>query len=376
MPVYPRNILIFRIGSLGDTLVALPAFWAIREHFPEAHSTLLCSRYHGKSYVLTQDVVQDIGVIDDFISYPTSDSWLLDKLLKSFNYLSLAVRLRRRHFDTLVYLAPTEKRYPRVERDRRFFELAGIRHFIGMRALRAGPDESLSSSAHAVPPVADQLLGRLAADGIPVPPPGSGKMDLSLNEQDEKKVMVWLKELPPDGGRLWLGIGPGSKMPAKVWFSERFIAVVRRLIDEYDLWPVVFGGPEDSAIGQRMINQWGRGYVAAGALGIRPAAVALKRCVLYLGNDTGTMHLATAVQTPCVAIFSARDEPGKWDPYGPRHRVLRTQIDCAGCMLVECKEQNMECLRRITVEQVTAACRELLLSRLAGLKAGAGAVVV
>jgi ADP-heptose:LPS heptosyltransferase len=72
------------------------------------------------------------------------------------------------------------------------------------------------------------------------------------------------------------------------------------------------------------------------------------------------MHLAACAQIPCVAIFSSRDWPGAWYPYNVEARVFRSDIECEGCYLVECVERQNECLKRISVEQVLSACREML----------------
>jgi len=101
-------------------------------------------------------------------------------------------------------------------------------------------------------------------------------------------------------------------------------------------------------IGPRIVN-W------AGSLSVLESAEALRRCTLYLGNDTGIMHLAAAVGTRCIAIFSARDHPGKWYPYGQGHVVIRKQIPCEGCYLTVCEEHRMACLMEINVEEVCQA---------------------
>jgi ADP-heptose:LPS heptosyltransferase len=133
-----------------------------------------------------------------------------------------------------------------------------------------------------------------------------------------------------------------------------------RLAAERDVWPVIFGGPEDRPAGDTLLSKWGRGYNAAGALALRSSAAALKRCRLYLGNDTGTMHLAAAVGVPCAAIFSARDLPGRWYPSGRGHHVFRSQVDCEGCGLTACVERYNECLERISAAEVLAACQSIL----------------
>jgi asparagine synthase (glutamine-hydrolysing) len=359
-----KRILVFRIGQLGDTIVALPAMWTVRRHFSNAHLALLCDRHPGKRYVLGSDLLEGTHIFDEVLSYPVSD---LGFILKPGRMANLLAAIRRRKFDTLVYLAPSNRTIEQVERDRWFFSLAGIKHFIGMEGfphLAAKiPGQPLAGTNSET----DLLLRRLAVSGLPVKFNGGkvdrvvpNAMDLGLGQSEEAQVAAWLSRLGPDGGRPWVAIGPGSKMPAKRWPPERFKQIVSSLVDEFDIWPVVFGGQEDKALGDQLLNHWKRGYNAAGALGLRPAAAALKRCTLFLGNDTGTMHMAAAVGVPCVAVFSSRERPGMWFPHGDGHRVFRSEIDCEGCGLVECIERQNECLKRISADQVLSACRELL----------------
>ena len=230
----------------------------------------------------------------------------------------------------------------------------GIKNFPDVPAKK--PGVPLAGLGHE----ADLLLARLTKSGISIPRADQGSVDLGLGEEENKAVDSWLKNLPTDGGRSWIGVGPTSKMPAKRWPIERFGEVVRALIEQFDVWPIVFGGTEEKVIGDRLLENWGRGYNAAGALGVREAAAALQRCDLFLGNDSGAMHLAACAKTPCVAIFSSRDWPGAWYPYHVASRVFRSDIECEGCYLVECVERQNECLKRISVEEVLAACREML----------------
>ncbi len=360
--MHPRRILVFRIGQLGDTIVSLPAMWALREHFPDADLTLLCDRHPHRKFVLAADLLTGTGIFSRFISYRVDNS-MPGRWRRGVEMVRLLVRLRRQRFDTLAYLAPSARTRSQVYRDRRFFAAAGITHFIGMSGFPDLPAKIDGMPLGATAPEADLLLARLEKDGIPVPAPGKGSLDLGLGDAEEEAVRLWRSGLSPDGGRPWIAIGPGSKMPAKRWPAERFGEVVAQLITRFDVWPVVFGGEEDRPLGERLLRAWGRGYNAAGVLAIRAAAVALEQCLFYLGNDTGTMHLAATVGIPCVALFSARDRPGMWFPYGARQRVFRSQIDCEGCGLMECVERRNECLQRIRTDDVLEACEAVLTAR-------------
>jgi heptosyltransferase-3 len=340
----------------------LPALWAVRRHFRDAHLTLLCNRRGGNSHVLAADLLEGTGVFDELALYPEERgngraAWLL-------HMAKLLVQLRRDRYDTLVYLAPSGRSREQIERDRRFFSAAGIREFSGMTGFPALPVKQPGRPLDSMPSEADLLLARLAADGIAVPGPGSGSVELKLGSREEAEVRAWLGKLPTDGGRPWIGLGPGSMMPAKRWPEQRFQTAVGELINEFDFWPVVFGGTEDAAMAARLVGKWGRGYNAAGGLSVRAAAAALKRCTIYLGNDTGTMHLAAAVGTPCVAVFSARAHPGLWYPYGSESRVLRAEVECEGCGLEECVQRQNRCLELIDTQSVLRACRDVIKNRL------------
>jgi asparagine synthase (glutamine-hydrolysing) len=353
----PKRIVVFRIGQLGDTIVALPAMWLVRKNYPAAYMALLCDRHPGKTHVIASDLLRGSRIFDEYLSYPVSES---GEFMRSGRMATLLANIRRKNFDTLVYLAPTNRTAEQVARDRRFFSLAGIRNFIGMHGFEHLEPKQEGEPMRSSPAESELLFRRLEASGLKAESGDRSRMDLGLSEADEAVMRAWLSALPSDESRTWIAVGPGSKMPAKRWPLERFLHVIGELISEFDIWPVIFGGEEDRVIGAWLLDRWGSGYNAAGALGIRSSLAAMKHCELFIGNDTGTMHMAAAVGLPCVAIFSSRERPGLWYPLGEGHRVFRSAIDCEGCGLVECLELGNECLKRISVEEVLSACRELL----------------
>ena len=153
------------------------------------------------------------------------------------------------------------------------------------------------------------------------------------------------------------GRGHGSKMASKIWPSDRFNALCRRLL-VYDpnLYFLLLGDKSEYPHGESVR----KGLEAdslniSGATSVIESAAALQTCTLYIGNDTGTMHLAGVMGTPVVAIFSARDNPGRWEPYGDKNTILRKEVDCQGCMLRTCTVQKLKCLTQISVDEVYQA---------------------
>lgn len=350
------RILIYRFGQLGDTIVALPALWAIRRAFPQASLTYLTSDHPGRGFVLPQEILPREGLVDDWLAYRREGPGKFRGLIQLWR------TLRARPFDLLVYLVPRMRPRLSVWRDLAFFRSAGIRHVVGSKGIRSLPPRVPGQPLPLVPREAEHLLQRLELSHIPIPAEERREMDLVLTSEEKQAAEAWLRANVQgfSSTSALVAIGPGGKRPVTIWPVERFAELGGRLISELSLFPIVFGGPGDVPVAKQFLKQWGKGAIAAGALGVRPAAAALAHCRLYVGNDTGTMHLAAAVHTPCVGIFSARNWPGEWNPYGPGHIALRRSVPCEGCKLEVCIKEGMRCIKDISVEDVLQACRTVL----------------
>ncbi len=352
-----NSILVCRVGQLGDTIVTLPVLHALRHQYPDADIAYLYDRHIGRKFVLASELLEGSGLVDRLIGYPVGHS-AFDTLRALLGVLLLLVKLRLQKFDLVVTLTHAVKTDAQQQRDERFFKLCGIRQSMYAHYYRQVPDSERPLKP--IPHETDFFLGMLASHGVNVPAAGQGSMALNLNDRDRATFDSWAAIAGLQSTQRLLGIGPGSKMQAKRWPEERFITVVKQLTAEIGIIPVILGGKEDYETGERLINACGCGFNAAGQLSIRASAVALSHCDLYLGNDTGTMHIAVSAGVPCVAIFSARDYPGKWYPYGDGHRVHRVAVDCEGCMLQTCVEQQRKCLTAISADEVLQSCRVLL----------------
>ncbi len=352
-----KKILIFRIGHLGDTLVSLPAFWAIKNAFPDAHLTLL-TNVNAKSanYVVANSVLPEKGLIDDWLYYPTE----LSKIGTALGFAKLWNEIRREKFDDLFYLMTRNRTPSQISRDERFFRSAGVKNIFGTDFLRQNIIEKMPIRPLApVESEAEFLLKSVAASGIAVN--FNVKPDLLLSAAEKSFAENWLKENCGTAftEKKLVAVAPGSKWESKIWAEENYALVVSALIEKHGIFPVIFGGQEDRETGNRLLQKFGFGANAAGELNIRQAAAALANCRLYLGNDTGTMHLAAAVETPCVAVFAAIDRAGRWHPFGKNHAVFRETVECEGCYLPICPFQN-KCLALIEPKRVWAACEAIL----------------
>jgi heptosyltransferase III len=346
------TILIFRIGQLGDTLIAMPAIEAIRSKYPSHHLILLTDRHPGKAgYVSSWDILGPTGWFDQVIFYDPGVRGR-DKLKMLGRLVS---ELRDLKVEHLFNLAPGRSRLASA-RDKWFF------HFVVAPNLYSAcppfnPPITVNGTLPRLTPEWRSLLQVVFNFGAPI----NDQFTLPIPEREREIANTLAQSERIDFSSKLIAIGPGSKMAAKKWPKEYFSALGVRLLDSFpDVHLVVLGGKEDALLGNELCEFWGeRSTNLAGELSIYGSAALLERCAAYVGNDTGTMHLAAMVGVPCVALFSARDYPGKWDPYGKQHIVLRHVVACEGCMLEICKFDN-ECLKQIATDKAFDATKAVL----------------
>ena len=209
-----------------------------------------------------------------------------------------------------------------------------------------------------MPHEADYLLGILKQNGFPIPEINKGDISLVLPEKFVLGADRWI-EGKLLKNKMLMAVGIGSNMQAKKWHIDKYMAVVDKVKKNFNILPIVVGGKKEVEEAEYLINKWGYGASSAGQLSLQESAALLSQCKFYLGNDTGLHHIASSVGIPCIVIFSARDNPGRWEPYGEGHKVLRYDPECAGCMCYVC-DKTPSCLDAITIDAVYSACVEVI----------------
>jgi heptosyltransferase-3 len=260
-------------------------------------------------------------------------------------------RIRDLRPQVLVYLAAPRGRL-RAWRDVLFFRCCGIRRLIGvphtrdLAQVRRLDDDSYEYEgarlARCVAALGDARLDDLAS------------FDLALTDEETAAAHAALAGLG-DGRRL-IAASVGAKVDVKDWGDANWAALLRALRAARPGWGLVMMGSVDEwERSGRLLEHWGGDAInLCGRLSVRESAAMLARCRLFIGHDSGPMHLAAAVKTTCVAIFSSRNLPGEWFPQGMGHRVLYRQMDCQGCRLVICEDRAKACIQSITVDEVLA----------------------
>jgi ADP-heptose:LPS heptosyltransferase len=342
-----RKVLIYRLGSLGDTVVALPSLHLIARAFPDAERWVLTNFPKSGKEAPLEAVVGASGLVHGYFRYPIGSRDLRE-------LWSLRQEISRWSPDVLVYLAGARGRL-KAYRDASFFQICGIRNLIGvpysksLQELRKPDGEvRFESEAHRLTRCINELGNVNLGD--------SGSWDLCLNATEELAAggLLW-EEMP-----LFIAASVGTKVDVKDWGVNKWSSLLSKISSRYpELGLVLVGASDERARSDLVADNWnGPKRNLCGLTPPRTSAAVLKRSALFVGHDSGPMHLAAATGVPCVAIFSARNKPGEWFPAGTRHQVIYHQTDCYGCGLNQCIKQEKKCIETITVEEVfDAVCQ-------------------
>ncbi len=346
----PRRILIYRLGSLGDAVVALPALRLIARAFPDAERWMLTNFGLGDKAATIAQVLDGTGLVHGYIKYPIG-------LRNVGGLMDLRTRVRQLRFNTLVCLHPA--RGPvKVIRDAAFFHACGIAQLIGMpywpwlqRPRRLADGRYEYEGARLIRSIA--ALGSLDLDEPEA-------FNLQLSQTENAAAERAMATLHP--GRTIIAASIGAKDEVRNWGDDNWSRLFARLSQTYpDTQLVLLGADVEYGRTQALAAHWTGAFInLCGRLTVREAAATLARARLFIGHDSGPMHLSAAVGTPCVAIFSSRNLPGKWFPYGDIHHIIYKSIQCEGCNLTVCNQHKKACIMSITVDEVISAAAVFL----------------
>jgi ADP-heptose:LPS heptosyltransferase len=205
---------------------------------------------------------------------------------------------------------------------------------------------------------ATRLLAQLRAIGIEET---DDRLTYPLDAGDERRtaaISAASGVVPP-----YAIFCPGSGWPGKNWSPVSFAALIDGVRDRFGLLPVLCGGPDEVALSHQVAASCRQPPVnLAGKTGWPELAVLIRDAALFVGNDSGPMHLAAAFDTPCVAFFGPTS-PGKWGPRGRRQRVLRHVDHCPGCLYwhpgTDCVRDGA-CMKLISVADAESAVADVL----------------
>jgi heptosyltransferase-2 len=363
-----RRILAVKLGDLGDLLAVTPALQALHAAHPSAEIDLLVppSSAHlleGAPYI------KRILTFEKFAFDNLRGLLHPGRLLST---LSLLFRLRLSRYDGLVIFHHFTGRWGAIK--------FGVLSAASGASKRAGLDNGRGRLLNLRVPdrgfgfmhEADywlQVAALLGAD-----PHGGWRPHIPLTKAQRTRAANLLTGEGTNHATTLVAVHPGAGAysRARIWPVERFAEVARGLIAEHDAHVIIVGGPDeiDSAnVLERLVDSPAV-HNMAGKTSVHETAALIERCSLFVGNDSGPMHIAAAVGTPVVAIFGPSNKEA-WAPYTPPgtaspHTVVARDLPCMPCFYRGHSLGLREgcgprpCLTRLPASRVLAACEDAL----------------
>ncbi len=306
-----QNILVVRTDRIGDVVLTTAALRALRQKFPEAKISVLLSP-------ATRDLVE---------GNPDVDAVLVDdraRVHKGMGYLRLIREIRRRHFDLAVI-------YHTKKRTNFLCWAAGIPVRMGYKDKKFGfllnvplPDDRPLGRKHEVH-YCLEVLKSLGVTDSPV------TLHVPVQPDNEAWVKNWMGRCGISQAQNLIAVSPSASCPTRRWPVNRFIELIRGLQGRFKASFVIVGGPEGAPLAEEIQRAFsGPVYNLAGKTTLGQLVSLLKRCNLLVSNDSGPVHVAAALGTPVVSIFT-RNQPGinpeRWKPLGEKSAYVAPDKD-------------------------------------------------
>lgn len=339
-----ERILLVQLADIGDLILTTPAIAALRAARPTDHLTLLTTSHAAP--ILPADLVDEIIMLDRQ-NFNGSRA-----LLQPGNLRRL---LNTGRFDTVVHfhhftLKLGTLKFWLIARGSRARRRIGLQNGNGWFLTDGIPDAGFGARHQAQYWL--DLVALLGADSTPRPVQVATEPSDLLEASDQRTVVIHP--------------GSGGYSLARRWEPEKFAAVADALHDQHDMRVVLVGGPHDDTV-QVQATMQTEAVDLSGKTTLPQLADIITQADLYIGADSGVMHLAAATGTPMVAIFGPSNHQawGPWTPNSPSV-VLRSDVKCSPCSYVEhgiglrdgCAART--CMKLVTPAMVLNAANHML----------------
>lgn len=334
-----KKILVRAHNWIGDGVMATSTLSALRQSFKDAEIVLLA-----KPAVAA--LLESQPEIDRIIRYekPGKDAGLL-------GFWRLTRFLRAENFD-LAFLLQNAIEAALIA------SFAGIPHRVGFATdgrklfltkslnLREAPRHCRERYLSLISLVSDRTEKR--------------DPYLVVTSEERKAARLLLESEGISGSRPLVGINPGAAYgTAKRWHPERFAEVADRLLEKYNSQSLIFWGPGELEIAETVQKKMHhRSLVLSRKTTVREMMALITKCHLFVSNDSGPMHIASALGVPQVVIFGPTD-PEAYFPNGKHDSMFQEQVDCFPCQHRTCPIDH-RCMERVTVDLVFEGASEKL----------------
>ena len=341
----PRRILLIQLDHLGDAIISTVIFGPLRRRYPHASIEILAAPRNRQLF----EAIPEVDRVH-------VSAWNRFGRGRRLGWIPATIwwglRLRRRKYDLAI---DVRGEFPHAV----LMWLSGVPRRLGWGS--GGGGFLLTDCPRFVPGRAEvqsrmALLGELGIE--PVGPKEIWRPALPVNERESRRMAAVWKASSTAGSprkpRIVLHVGAGTQ--AKRWAPAHWRELIGRLVFQFDARLVLAGNRDDRAIARQILGlQPPAGVIdRTGELDVVRLAALLEGADLFVGADSGPAHLAAAVGTPVVVLFSGTNDARQWQPCGEHVRVLRQPVECSPCHRHRCCWPDHPCMNGLTPDRVAA----------------------
>ncbi len=361
-----KNVMALQLADMGDILLSGPFLRELKRFMPWARMILVVQPS-------MLNLVENCPYVDEVVSFPwraarnwrtafsgtllwwAQSIWITARHLWK-HHIDLAVSLRWNNEPCqaasviLMYASGARERigYHDYPHHLVGYKLADVNRLITRGPVRGFPEHEIERQL--------DILRFLGAESDLF----DRKLELWTTAADEQFAQELFERSGLSVARLVVAFAPGAAWPFRRWPADRFVDLGRWLQEEYGASILIFAARNERNLASRIEKELSRGQTIdlAGGTTIRQMGAILRRCRLFVGNDSGPMHVAVAAGVPVVGLFG----PGEYErfrPWGPDHDVIRLAFPCSPCSQ-NCLFEEARCIRGISVSQVKAAIAKKL----------------
>lgn len=338
-----QKILITRFSSMGDIVLTTPVIRALRRRFPEARIDYV-TKHQFAELVQTNPHLTSISPYDSRTGFA--------------GLRTLGRQFREQRYDLLVDLHNNfrTRLLQGMVRPRQTVRFS--KHLVKRTLL---VKTGLNLYARPIMQVPDRYLQPLRSFGVENDDVG---LELFPTDEQYAKVAKIFRQHHLTDDELVIGLGPVASFPLKQWPVERFAEVGQELVRRYHARILLFGGPADISCVEPLIDKIPHEPIMlCGQLTMLESAAALQRCAIFVGNDTGMIHIAAAMGRKVVDVLGPTVEEFGFYPYNVPSEVVSKPLPCRPCTHIgkgKCRIVTHACMQDILAEDVVEAVTRLL----------------
>jgi heptosyltransferase-2 len=338
-----KNILVIRLDRIGDTVMTTPIFRALKEKWSDAQITVLANP-------VNKNIVINNPFIDCILIYDRENK---HKSLKS--RLSFFKDVREMEFDIVI------DPYLDYELNTSFItRLVGSKYRLGFEFAGRGFFYNIRYASNTFPVSTDKKhmidynLDLIGCIGVKA---NKKQPEIFLSADEKENASRILEKVGVNPKNIIVGVHPGGNYESQRWPIERFASVSDYLIASYGIKVILFGGQDERELLSEFKECAVKAPIILEELNLREFMSVLSHCNLFLCNNSGPLHIATALNIPTVSTMGPTI-PFHWWPRGDNHIVLRKDMDCSPCKKGIC--ETHECMELITTDDFLTAVKTQL----------------